>query len=353
MEDMNVLNEEKNAVGIAKLDDTPIRPFSSMKTFATAQRMAMILCSSSLVPAAYQGRDNLPNCVIALEMANRTGVSPFLIMQNMHVIKGKPSMSAQYLIAMVNASGKFSPLRWKIVRRGLKKFDSFVEDGWDSVAKKKKYRKETVELEDCTYIASAKELSTGEMLEGPEVTTSMVVAEGWYGKDGSKWKTMPDLMFRYRSAAFFSRMYCPEMAMGLHTTEEMEDVGADAGEPVRSAASTVARTNKLNDRLKNAVEEPDDEFPEPHVVDAELKPDRPASEPKSESKPEAHKAADEPHVPETAQTIEMPEPKKKEPVPAQKAQPDRGQQQMDFNNAEAPGDDAFDIPIGEPDGDLF
>ena len=28
----------------------------------------------------------------------------------------------------------------------------------------------------------------------------------------------------YRSAAFWTRLYCPEVAMGLHTEEEIEDV---------------------------------------------------------------------------------------------------------------------------------
>jgi hypothetical protein len=52
----------------------------------------------------------------------------------------------------------------------------------------------------------------------------MAVNEGWYGKNGSKWQSMPDLMLRYRSAAFFGRIYAPELLMGLPSSEESRDI---------------------------------------------------------------------------------------------------------------------------------
>ena len=56
-----------------------------------------------------------------------------------------------------------------------------------------------------------------------EVNMQMAKDEGWYGKNGSKWKTMPQLMLRYRAASFFSSLNCPELTMGIHTREEIED----------------------------------------------------------------------------------------------------------------------------------
>ena len=73
-------------------------------------------------------------------------------------------------------------------------------------------------------MAWAIEKATGERLESAPVTMEMAVNEGWFGKNGSKWKSMPDLMMRYRSAAFFGRIYAPELLMGLPTAEEMHDV---------------------------------------------------------------------------------------------------------------------------------
>ena len=46
----------------------------------------------------------------------------------------------------------------------------------------------------------------------------------WVSKQGSKWKSMPSQMLRYRAAAFWQRVYCPEISMGLITKEEAEDI---------------------------------------------------------------------------------------------------------------------------------
>ncbi len=72
--------------------------------------------------------------------------------------------------------------------------------------------------------AVCQEKATGETLEGPVVTMDMAKAEGWVDKAGSKWKTMPELMMRYRAAAFFGRLYAPEITMGMHSTEEVIDI---------------------------------------------------------------------------------------------------------------------------------
>ena len=69
---------------------------------------------------------------------------------------------------------------------------------------------------------------TGEKIKGPVVTIEMAKAEGWYNKNGSKWKTMPDLMLRYRAAAFFARTYLPDLLLGLQSVDEIRDITVDA-----------------------------------------------------------------------------------------------------------------------------
>jgi hypothetical protein len=55
----------------------------------------------------------------------------------------------------------------------------------------------------------------------------MAKAEGWIDKTGSKWKTMPELMLKYRAAAFFGRLYAPEIMMGLYSADEIVDIAAN------------------------------------------------------------------------------------------------------------------------------
>ena len=52
----------------------------------------------------------------------------------------------------------------------------------------------------------------------------MVDAEGWRKKNGSKWVTMGELMFIYRAAAFWTRIFAPELSLGMHTSDEVEDI---------------------------------------------------------------------------------------------------------------------------------
>lgn len=167
--------------------------FASSKSFEHAQRVAKMLTASSLVPTAYQ--NNIPNTMIALEMSNRVGASPLMVMQNLHVIQGRPSWSSPFIIAALNSCGRFSPLRFQKSGAG----DDYGFEAW------------------------ANDIATGDRLEGPKVDWKMVKEEGWYAKPGSKWKTMPELMFRYRAAAFFGRLYAPDILMGMHTADEVND----------------------------------------------------------------------------------------------------------------------------------
>src|SRR3954466_2006088 len=52
-------------------DSRSLNAFSSMSSFETAQRMAKALSASSLLPETF--RNNIPNCMIAMELANRIG----------------------------------------------------------------------------------------------------------------------------------------------------------------------------------------------------------------------------------------------------------------------------------------
>lgn len=174
--------------------------FFDAGAFAHMQRVAKMFSSSQLVPQQFQGEAGIPNCVIALEMSQRIGASPLAIMQNIYIVHGKPAWSSQFLIACVNSSHRFSPMRFRQTgERGT--------DSWGCVA---------WALDQ-----------GGEKLESPEVNINMAKKEGWVSKNGSKWLTMPELMLRYRAATLFARLYAPELTMGIRTDDEVLDVEAE------------------------------------------------------------------------------------------------------------------------------
>lgn len=182
--------------------------FGNITHFENAQRMAKALCTSAMVPETYRGEQNIGSCLIALEISNRIGMNVLAVMQQLYVVHGKPAWSSQFLIACINASKKFTPLRYRMT--GAVSADTYGCVAWAND-------------------------NTGEKLESPEVTVAMAKAEGWYQKNGSKWKTMPELMLRYRAATLFARLYAPEIAMGILTDSEVVDI---TSEVVHAPATT-------------------------------------------------------------------------------------------------------------------
>lgn len=167
--------------------------WTDTKSFDQMARVAAMLAKSSIVPQNYQGKPE--DCFLAVEMAARMNTSPLMVMQNLFVVKGKPSWAGQACMAMINACGKFRNV--KHVYTGTKGTDS----------------------RGC-YVTAVR-VSDGEVVNGTEVTIAMAKAEGWI--TNTKWKNMPEQMLGYRAASFFARMYCPEALLGLQTTEEVLD----------------------------------------------------------------------------------------------------------------------------------
>jgi len=205
--------------------------------FELLQRQAKMLASSTLIPKEFQG--NVANCGIAINMARRLQADPFMVCQNVDVIHGRPSLRASFLIAMVNAAGRFAPLQFRM-------------EGTEGTEGKP----------DRSCIAWTKSKADGALLEGPKITLEMAKSEGWSTKAGSKWVTMPELMLRYRAAAFFARLYAPDITLGMHTAEELHDAG-----PTRDV--TPAKAEPLTP-APQAKDEP------PPTIEAELAPERQA-----------------------------------------------------------------------------
>lgn len=164
-----------------------------IENFREAYKIAKVFSQAALVPERFQGKIN--DCTVAVNMAMRMNVDPLMVMQNLYVVKGKPSWSGQACMSFIKAKyNKAVPVYY-----GAKGTDS----------------------RGCFIKATD---FSGESVEGPEVTIKMAKDEGWFGKTGSKWKTMPELMLAYRAAAFFARIYCPEVLMGVAVEGEAEDI---------------------------------------------------------------------------------------------------------------------------------
>lgn len=183
----------------------PLGIFRDMETFQNSIQMARAMARSSFIPDKYKGNES--DCLMAIDLGQRMNISPFEVLYYLVPVYGKPSWESKFMISRVNNSGKFgSPIQWEW-------FGDPSQDlmSWGARA----------------YVLDKK----GNKLFGSVVTVRMAVEEGWYEKKDkfgkpmkTKWQTMTEQMLRYRSAAFFVRTTCPEVLMGMMTTEEIIDI---------------------------------------------------------------------------------------------------------------------------------
>ena len=194
---MDEQNKEQTTLVVKEPTQNPnaVTMWNDAKLYNQSLAMAQTLSKSEIIPQSYKGKP--ADCLIAIDIANRLGLSPAIVMQNSQIVRGKFSWSGSACKAMIDGCGRYQKTRYVYVG----------EEGKDSYG---------------CYLEAID--NDGEIIKGVPVTIAMAKKEGWYNKDGSKWQTMSDLMLKYRAAAFFMRTECASIAMGFLTKEEVEDV---------------------------------------------------------------------------------------------------------------------------------
>lgn len=206
--------------------------FSHPVLFDHAQRVAKLLVASPMAPEVIRGPANVGTAVIVIDMSTRLRMNPLMVAQSIYKVYDKHGWESKFQIACANCSPKFEPLMWDVRKLGKKtvqygqgkveiddiEFICWTVQKGEKLTKRTDGKRWTCDLaKEAGYV----------VYDGPPVTLTMAVEEGWYTKNGSKWRTMPDLMGRYRSAAFFVRLHAPELTMGMPTVDELVDIAPE------------------------------------------------------------------------------------------------------------------------------
>jgi hypothetical protein len=216
-----------------------------------AWRFANALARSTFIPERF--RDKPDECLIALDLAGRLRANWLAVMQHCYQVHGQPGIDASMTIGLVNSSGLFEPIQYEAV---------------GDHPRDKSYR----------VRAYSRRIGTEAVLYGPWIDWPLVEGEGWLSKGGSKWKTMPEQMFHYRAAAWWQRRHCPEMTLGMYTTDELYD----AGDRIAVQSQEVTMPRRLEPVAPEAVEaqaDPTNPTPEPDLIEPDdAQPAAPAAE---------------------------------------------------------------------------
>lgn len=193
---------------------------------------AVTLANSDVIPDSFRGKPN--SVFLAIDAAMRMNTGVLEVMQNLYVVSGQPSFSTKYKIALVNRSGKY--------RGGLNVEMVDGSTGPGSVSR-------------CWAIDESTGMEREEFFTWAEAE-----AEGLISKKGSKYRTTPDLMMKYRAASRFISFNCPELTLGMPSREELEGM--------RYAEATVIPQEDATQSLAALAAAPE-ESPAPVEVAAE------------------------------------------------------------------------------------
>ena len=266
----NQLTEMKAGTNLAQQQDVKV-DFFSKNGFELACRISKALATSDAVPAQFRQFtekkergggvtlvDNpsaIGNCLVAMEVSRSVGLSVIAVMQNADVIQGKLRWSSKFQIAAINASGRFSPLKFKLQNLGRIKAKYKEKLDWNNQLKRFNFAEHEVEIDNWECVAWAYELDankrpTKEVVQSIPITMQMAVEEGWYSKEGSKWQgSMRFQMLQYRAGTFFGSIYAPDVLMGMGKSTEEE---VDVIDVVPQADGSYAATSATLQELRSA-----------------------------------------------------------------------------------------------------
>lgn len=194
-------------------------------SIAEKQQYAELLAQASLLPKQYQR--NPANVLLAMELGQSLSIPPIQAINEVHVIEGKPSASANLIGGLVRRAGHVLRVR---------------ADRDEMTATAQIIRKDDP---DYTF----------------EVTWTMDDAKRSGALNKNNWKAFPIAMLKARAITEVAREACPEALMGIaYTPDELGAVVDQDGNPVSVAANASpmprARTAKQREQANQTQQAP-------------------------------------------------------------------------------------------------
>jgi len=161
-------------------------------------KLAEAFADAKLVPDHF--KKSVGDCYIAVNLANRYGMDPWTLMQELYIVNGRPMMSGKLAIAILNHS-LAEPLRPVYSSEGDER---------------------TITL-------------TGR-LQGEADAQSVKLKVRDARTANEQWKKNPDQMLMYASARTWGRRFAPDILLGIvFDDEEIPGVNAPASPPAALA----------------------------------------------------------------------------------------------------------------------
>src|SRR5262245_54564388 len=180
-----------------------------MSSWAVIRQQAEVLVKTGFLPKSI----TTPEQAMAIILTGRElGIGAMAALNTINVIAGKPTISPQLMLALINRTGELEDMR-------------ISDDGQAcTVLMQRRGRKPHVET---FSMKDAAMMKTTEYIGGNKQTISL--------SEKYNWKQQPAVMRKWRAVAACARIVFPDVILGLYSPEEMgADTDAETGEIIEA-----------------------------------------------------------------------------------------------------------------------
>jgi hypothetical protein len=192
----------------------------SMTEWTVMREQAAMLVKTGFLPESIK----TPEQAVAIILQGREiGIPTMAALQTINVIKGKPTVSPQLMLALIYRSKQVETLA--------------IEEETETRCVVLMKRKGQPAHRESFTIEDARKITTSEYENGQKKSVPLA--------DKYNWRSMPKTMLKWRAIAACSRVVFPDVVLGLYTPEEMGaevEVTEDGQVLIASGAASEART---------------------------------------------------------------------------------------------------------------
>lgn len=191
---------------------------------------------------------NVADCMAVTMQAVQWKMNPFAVAQKTHIVNGTLGYEAQLVNAVIVTSGAING-RFKYEYIG----------NWDAFQKTDKKHDDEIKLnlgiKVGAILTGEQNITWGEPLYLSNVTI----------RNSPLWKTAPKQQIAYLAVKYWARLYCPEVILGVYSTDELEEARKTVKDITPPDANLLINEADTANQTKN--EEPQDKALEDRLSD--------------------------------------------------------------------------------------
>lgn len=216
----------------------------SSESMSQMQSLAKIMASSvATIPKHLQG--NVGDCFAIAMQAAQWGMNPFAVAQKTHIVSGNLGYEAQLVNAVITS---LAPIKGRLKFEWYGNWEKVIGNFKELESKTgQKYRKLNSTLAD-EKGCGVKVYGVLKDEDEPRVLDLLLSQAGV--RNSTLWADDPKQQLAYLAIKRWSRLYCPDVIMGVYSPDELETINVEKEiNPIEKNSSEVEKSLSCDDLL--------------------------------------------------------------------------------------------------------